>query len=95
MRRGFLLFDVVVGMCIATVVAGVVFFWTKNQKNTLKRFHLLDLAHRTVVNVLVRDLVSPQSELLFNGFELVRRDGKIVLKFNNQLFLYEVEGDKR
>lgn len=95
MRRGFLLLDVVVGMCVVCVVAGVAFFWTKNQKNLMERLHLSDLAHRTVVNVLIRDLVSLQSEVSFNGFELVRRDGKIVLKFNNQLFLYEVEGDKR
>jgi len=95
MKRGFLLLDVVVGMCIACAVAGVVFFWTKNQKNMMERLYLLDLAHRTIVNVLVRDLVSLQNEVSLNGFESVRRDGKIVLKFNNQLFLYEVEGDKR
>ncbi|MEN3009015.1 MAG: hypothetical protein ABDH53_08125 [Pseudothermotoga sp.] len=96
MKKGFLLLDAVVGMCILCTVVGIAFSWVKNQRKIVERLYITDLAHRTVVNVLVRNLTSTRIDKeILNGFELVRNDGKIVLKFNNQLFQYEVEGGQR
>ncbi|HBT39743.1 MAG: hypothetical protein H5T93_07745 [Pseudothermotoga sp.] len=90
-----MLIDAVVGMCIISAMTAIVFFWTKNQRTIVERLYISDLAARTVVNVLVRDLVKCDVSSSLNGFELVGLDGKIVLKINDHVFGYRFEGEKR
>jgi len=94
-RRGFLLIDAVVGMCIVSAMTAIVFFWTKNQRTIVECLYISDLAVRTVVNVLVRDFMEHDVLSSLNGFELVHHDGKIVLKINDHVFGYRFEGEKR
>ncbi len=95
LRRGFLLLDAVVGMCIISVVTAIVFFWTENQRTIVENVYLSDLAARTAVNALVRHLMDCEVFPKLNGFELIHHDGKIVLKIEGRLFGYQLEGEKR
>ncbi|KAF2957909.1 hypothetical protein AS159_05815 [Thermotoga sp. Ku-13t] len=73
----------------------MVFAWTKNQRSVVDRLYLSDLAHRTVTNVMVRDIAGCGQPEVINGFELTLRDGKIVLKTTDRVFEYGREGEPR
>lgn len=94
-RIGFILLDAVVGMCVISIVALMVFAWTKNQRSVVDRLYLSDLAHRTVTNVMVRDIAGCGQPEVINGFELTLRDGKIVLRIADRVFEYGREGEPR
>lgn len=94
-RKGFVLLDAIMGMCAISIVALVVFAWTKNQRTVVDKLYLSDLAHRTVTNVMVRDLAGCGQPEVLNGFELTLRDGKIVLRIADRVFGYEYEGEPR
>lgn len=95
LRKSFVLLDAVVGMCVVSIVALVVFAWTKNQRSVVDGLYLSDLAYRTVTNVMVRDIAGCGQPEVLNGFELTLRDGKIVLKIADRVFGYEREGEPR
>lgn len=93
-KEGFLFLDAVVGMFIISVVTAIVFSWSRNQSSIVKGLYFSDLATRTAVNVMLRDFLGSQSFVPLNGFELVRYDGKIVLKIEDQHFGYAFAGEE-
>lgn len=92
--KGFLILDMVIGLLLISVIAMIAFSTTSHQRILAQKAYEIDLSKRTVVNILVRKVINAEIPDQVNGFDIQLSSGKINLKSNEKIYVYQVGDDK-
>lgn len=92
--KGFLILDMIVGLLLISVIAMITFSIISQQRILAQKAYEIDLSKRTVVNILVRKVINAEIPDQLNGFDIHFSSGKIDLKSDEKIYVYQVGDDK-
>ncbi len=92
--KGFLILDTVIGLLLISMIAAMTFSTVSHQRKLIQKAYEIDLAKRTVINLLVREIVNAEIPDKVNGFDIQFSGGKIELKSYEKVYIYEAGDDK-